>query len=49
MQSKEKRIWWGWGNEDGEEVAVSTDCENNFILKVSFLGICPDSLGECPH
>lgn len=40
IQSKEKRSRWRWGNKDGEDIALSTDSEN-FILEVSFLGVCP--------
>lgn len=31
----------GVGNKDGGEVAFSTVSENNFILKVFLIGICP--------
>lgn len=46
---REQRSRWGYGNKDRGGVTLSTDSENNFILKVFLIGICPDGLWECSH
>lgn len=39
----------GGGETKMRKTHLSTESEKNFILEVSFLGVCSDSVRECLH